>query len=350
MSRDPYEVLGVKNGATKDEIKKAYRERAYEFHPDRNPDDPGAEEKLKDINEAYEVLTGKRKKKEPPSFDPFSGFGANMWDDIFVNPFSRGPFSGGFEYTSRREKPKPRTLDLFVDLQLGFFEAVWGCTKRVDIIRSEGCTECDGHGRATAGSGPSKCGPCGGTGFVGIRNGMFQFTTTCSTCMGSGLTTSPCEKCSGTGRLDQVIHADIRIPAGVRPDETLRIARKGNEYDGRVGDVFVKLRSPYRHGDFQRFGSYSVSVKREIDFLDALLGCEIEVPSLREGETLRADVPPGTWDGETVLLRGEGIPRVNEEGRGDYEVRLTVKKPILSESERGILETMRSGRNATEDE
>ena len=342
--RDYYEVLGIAKGASEDEIKKAYRKVAKKYHPDLNPGNKEAEEKFKEANEAYEVLSNPEKKAKYDQFgfagvDPnygagqgggFDGFGGGVdLGDIFGDIFGGG--FGGFGGSSSRSNPNgPRKgSDVRVPLTLSFMEAVHGCTKTISITRRETCPDCNGSG-AAKGTSPETCPDCGGRGYV-MRQmrtpfGVMQSQQPCQRCGGKGkFVKNPCTHCHGTGKVGVKKSLEVRIPAGVDDDQSVALRGQGDAglNGGPNGDVIVLL-NVKPDPMFQRDG-YDVYVNVPITFKQAVLGDEVVVPTV-DGK-VEYTVPEGTQSGTTFRLRGKGIPYVGGRGRGDQYVKVSVEIP-----------------------
>lgn len=339
--RDYYDVLGVARDATKADVKRAYHRLALQYHPDKNPDDPEAEEKFKEASSAYAVLSDDEKRAiydrygheglrgaGQPGFsgveDIFSAFG-----DIF------GDFFGG-----GRRRAEPRGADLRLDMTLRFAEAVWGTTKEVEIGRNEPCGTCSGSG-AKAGTKPEACSTCGGKGQVLHSQGFFMIQTTCPQCRGEGsIVRDPCSDCRGRGVQRKRSKLTVSVPAGVDNGQTLRLAGKGEAAPGggRAGNLFVVLRVE-PDDRFLREGE-NVLTEARISYLKAALGGTIDVPVLDDAceGTTTVEVKPGTQPGDVLVRRGEGIPRINRHGRGDQVVQFKVEIPTRpSKRERELL-------------
>jgi molecular chaperone DnaJ len=352
--RDYYEVLGVSKSATDDEIKKAYRSLAKKYHPDMNPGDKEAEEKFKEVNQAYAVLSDAEKKARYDQFGPeaaegnygggygdfggFGGFGGGGFGfdigDIFGDIFGGG---GG----SRARKNGPqRGDDLAQRISISFEEAAFGCKKDVKYTKVERCGECKGSGCAD-GSSPKTCSKCNGSGQVRVQQrtplGVFQSTRPCDACGGTGKTIeNPCKKCKGTGMSNVSKTIEVSIPAGINDGQSLNVRGMGNagKNGGPAGDLYVTV-SVRKHPIFVR-EEFDIFCEIPITFPEAALGAEIRVPTL-EGETTY-EIPEGTQTGTTFTLRGKGIPYVNGRGRGDLIFKVVVEVPKnMSESQKDAL-------------
>lgn len=351
--RDYYEILGVPRDATQEEIKKAYRKLARQYHPDVNPGNKEAEEKFKEITEAYEVLSDEKKRAQYDQFghagDPGAGFGGfggfgdfqgtgfGGLDDLFDMFFGGTGFGGA--RASRRPQPQ-RGADLRYDLTIDFEEAAFGAKKNISIPRTETCSTCGGTG-AAPGTHPSKCNVCGGTGEIRTTQttpfGRFQSIRTCHRCHGTGeIITTPCGTCHGQGRVRRTRNITITIPPGVDTGSRLRVAGEGEAgiLGGPPGDLYViiKVRP---HKIFRRKDD-DVYVEIPISVVQAALGGEVEVDTLDGKDKIR--IPEGTQHGATFTLRGKGIPRLHGSGRGDQIVTVQVVVPTnLNEKQKQLL-------------
>ncbi|MBR0542707.1 MAG: molecular chaperone DnaJ [Clostridia bacterium] len=361
--RDYYEVLGVDRNATEDEIKKAYRQTAKKYHPDLHPGDKQAEEKFKEANEAYEVLSDAEKKARYDQFghagvDPnygagqggySAGFGGMDFDlgDIFSSFFGGG-FGGG---RSNPNAPQ-RGSDTQASVTISFEEAAKGCKRTVETMKIDVCDECHGSGCA-AGSSPKTCPDCHGSGHVTAQQrtpfGVIQTQKTCSRCNGRGtVIDNPCKKCHGAGRVRKPSSIEISIPAGIDDRQVINARGQGNKgvNGGPAGDlrVVVNVRP---HPIFEREG-YNVWVEMHISYPEAVLGCELEVPTI-DGK-VKYNVPAGTQSGDVFKLRNKGIQTLNNRGRGDELVRVIVDIPkkVTEKQKQLILELSKElGTNGT---
>lgn len=352
--RDYYEVLGINKGASDDEIKKAYRKTAKQYHPDLNPDNPEAEAKFKEANEAYEVLSDPDKKARYDAYghagvDPnygaggggfgggFGGFDGNIdLGDIFGSFFGGG-FGGG----QRRNPNAPqRGGDIQANISISFEEAAKGCRKTIEVSRTEVCDVCSGSG-AAPGSSSQTCPDCNGRGQVNtIRRtmlGQMQVSQPCTRCGGKGtIIPNPCTKCRGTGRVRRNAKVDVDIPAGIDDRQAFSVRSEGNKgtNGGPAGDlrVGVNVRS---HPYFERDG-FNVWYSAHISFAQAALGCELIVPTL-DGDVKYA-VPAGTQPGAVFKLKDRGIQYVNGRNKGDQLVKVIVDVPRkMNEQQKELL-------------
>ena len=344
--RDYYEVLGVPREAGEQEIKSAYRKLALQFHPDRNPNNPDAEEKFKQCSEAYAILADADKRA---AYDRFghaavSGGGSGGFDptvfqdvsEIFGDFFGFGDLFGG---GSRRGTRAQRGPDLREDVTLEFEEAVFGTETSVTVRRHESCEECRGSG-AAPGKAPVTCRSCGGRGQVRYQQGFFSMARTCPTCRGAGsVITDPCPKCKGEGRVLRQRTVDTKVPAGVEDGTRIRFSGLGEAgaHSGPPGDLYVVLHVK-EHAFFEREGN-DLHCVIPISFVQAALGTEIRVPTLEGEHALK--VPEGTQSGTTMRIRGKGVPVLNGHGKGDLFVEIRVQIPSkLNKRQRELLQEL----------
>jgi molecular chaperone DnaJ len=344
--RDYYEVLGVNRSASPDEIKKAYRGLARQYHPDVC-DLPDAEDRFKEVNEAYGVLGDADKRASYDrfghaglsngTFDPFAGFGGFGVD---IGGFRAEFVRGGVEFhTTSRRRPR-RGRDLHYDLHLTFEEAVFGCEKEIEITRYETCPECNGS-RAEPGTNPVRCQECNGIGQVRkIQHsilGSLTSVTTCPACHGMGETIPiPCRNCSGRGHVHAPHKLPITIPAGVDHGTQVRLAGEGEigERGGPRGDLYVVL-NVEPHPVFQRRGD-DILVELQINIAQAALGAKVKVPTLEGDEDI--SIPTGTQSGKVIRLRDKGVPHLRRDGRGDHMVLVRVATPTkLAQEQKDLL-------------
>jgi molecular chaperone DnaJ len=330
--RDYYEVLGVGRGASADALKKAYRSLARKFHPDVNSGDGGAEERFKEINEAYEVLSDPDRRAGYDRFghaangagggNPFGGFSGSPFGDLFESFF-------GTAGSSRQRTTAARGQDLQATVDLTFEEAVFGIDKDVEIIRLEACEACHGS-RMKDGQTPPRCSTCGGTGEVRRVQqtvlGQFMTSTPCSTCRGEGVNiTDPCPKCRGRGRVSQSRTIKVTIPPGIDESQTLRLSGQGEfgPNGGGAGNLYVKVRvKPHEH--FTRQGK-QIHLQLGVNVAQAMLGDEIEIETL-DGPVM-FKMPQGTQSGQQFRLRNKGVPDLRGGERGDQFVTIHVVIP-----------------------
>ena len=359
--RDYYEVLGIAKTASDDEIKSAYRKLAKKYHPDLNPDNKGAEDKFKEVGEAYEVLSDKEKKSRYDQFghagvDPnfgaggggygggFGGGGVDLGDlfgDLFGGGGGFGGFGGGQRRSANPNAPR-RGTDIRVSLVLTFMEAVHGCTKTVSVNKQDTCPECGGTG-AAKGTSPETCSSCRGSGFVTVQQrtpfGVMQSSQPCSHCGGKGkIIKTPCNKCHGSGKTTAAKRVEVKVPAGIDDDQSMRLSGLGDtgSNGGPAGDliVIVTVRPDTM---FEREG-HDVHVTVPLTYSQAVIGAQVIVPTI-DGK-VEYTVPEGTQSGTTFRLRSKGIQYVNGRGRGDQYVHVTVEIPKkLTKAQREALKT-----------
>lgn len=326
--RDYYETLAVEKGASEEELKKAYRRLAVQFHPDRNPGDKAAEERFKEINEAYQILSDPQKRAAydrmghaafgqggyggaggfEQGFGNFSDIFDNIFGDIFGN--QRGAGQG---------------VDLRYNLELSFEEAAFGLEKELEFERDSICDTCRGSG-AKPGTQPKACRSCRGSGQVRFNQGFFVMQRTCPSCQGRGsVVEDKCKECRGAGKMRRPSKVSVKIPAGIDSEQRLRLRGEGEiaEPGGTPGDLYVVIRVR-EHPLFQRQNEH-ILLELPITFVQAALGAEIEVPTL--GGTTKVKLSPGTQNGETIRLKGKGIKRLNGTGSGDQLVRINIETP-----------------------
>ncbi len=345
--RDYYEVLGVAREASADELKKAYRKLALQYHPDRNPDDPAAEERFKEASEAYAVLSDPDKRRSydrfgfagvggeggVPGFDfgDLGGFG-DVFNDLFGDLF--GAPRGG---RGRRRGRGQRGADLRYNLEIGLADVLAGLETQLQIPKMRPCRACGGSG-APPGTAPERCAQCGGSGQMILQQGFFRISRPCDACGGEGeRLAARCGECRGAGRVEGQQTIVVRVPAGVEHGVRLRVAGEGEAgiAGGPPGDLYVVI-SIAQHPLFERDGR-DVHCEVPIPFATAVLGGEIEVPTLEGKVALR--VPEGTQSGKSFRLRGKGLPALHGAARGDQIVRIFVEVPSkLTPRARQLLE------------
>ena len=342
-NRDYYEILGVPRNASDEQIKKAFRKLAFQFHPDHN-NEAGAEEKFKEINEAYEIISDTEKRASYDRYGKvvtsdghgFEGFDFGGLGDIF------DAFFGGATTTARRRAPQ-KGADIRVKLDLSFEEAVFGTDKEFEIPRIENCSSCRGIG-SKPGTNPQKCPNCNGNGQVRrIQQslfGRFVQTNTCTQCHGEGtVITNPCPKCKGHGRERVKRNLPVTIPPGVDENYQLRLSGEGDAgiYGGSSGDIYITF-SVKPHKFFVRKG-IDILYELPVNFAQAALGNSIEVPTL-DGKTI-LKVPPGTQNGKILRIKDKGVPRLDVKGRGDQLVRIRIVTPqSLDSNQRRLFEEL----------
>lgn len=339
--RDFYEVLGLQKGASDSDIKKAYRKLAKEYHPDLNPGDKTAEARFKEVNEAYEVLSDQDKKSRYDQFghagvDPsygaggtYSGVNVNDLGDIFGSIFNDFGFGFGGSTRARNPAGPIRGRDVEITLPLSFMEAVHGAEKEINLSRLENCEHCNGSG-AEPGTSPAVCSECGGSGqvVVGQRSpfGTIQVSRVCPKCGGKGkVITSPCSKCHSQGRVKKNKKLKVNVPAGIDNGQSFAARGQGDagQNGGPSGDCVVTV-TVRPDPLFERDG-YDIWCEVPVTYAQAALGDEVTVPTV-DGK-VKYDIPEGTQPGTVFRLRNKGVPYVNNRGRGDQYLKVTVEIP-----------------------
>jgi molecular chaperone DnaJ len=335
--KDYYDVLGIARGASADEIKKAFRKKAKELHPDRNADNPNAEAQFKEANEAYDVLKDADKKAaydryghaafeggmggggQRPGQGDFSSAFSDVFDDLF------GDFMGGGRGGGRNRAT--RGADLRYNLRITLEEAYNGLQKTINVPTSVACDECNGSG-AEGGSEPATCPTCAGMGKVRATQGFFTVERTCPTCSGAGqIIKNPCKSCHGQGRKEKDRALSVNIPAGVETGTRIRLSGEGEAglRGGSTGDLYIFIEVD-EHEIFQR-DSINLYCRVPVSMVTAALGGDIEVPSIDGGRS-RVKVPMGSQSGRQMRLRGKGMPAVRSSQTGDMFIELSVETPV----------------------
>lgn len=352
---DYYDVLEVSKEATAAEIKKAYRKKAVKYHPDKNPGDPEAEKKFKEISEAYEVLSDDKKRAMYDRYGKdavhgaaggMGGQGFASMDEAlrtFMGAFGGGEsifesFFGGGSPRGGHGQMRQQGASKRVNITLSFEEAAKGVEKELAITNNITCTDCNGRGAASF-DGIERCDRCGGQGQVFEQRGFFSMSMTCPKCQGEGqMITKPCESCHGQGTVKDKQHVKVTIPAGVDSGMRLRMSGYGDAGygGGPAGDLYVFI-DVKDHDVFDREGD-DIILDLPVSFTEAALGCKKEVPSLLN-HTCRLTIPPGTQNGKIFRVKGEGFPNVHGSGTGDLLVRIFVETPTnLNKRQKELLE------------
>lgn len=328
--KDYYELLGVSRNASEEELKKAYRKLALKFHPDRNPGDKHAEDRFKEVSEAYQVLTDPQKRTQ------YDQFGHAAFGD-------GGPFRGGFDFSSgfedifgdifgeffgsgtSRRRTRTRGDDLRYNLNISFEEAAFGVEKKFKVPRQAVCDTCHGTG-SKPGTSPRTCPTCRGKGQVSFQQGFFNISRTCNQCRGQGaIISDPCETCNGAGRLRKFHTLSVKIPPGVDNGSRLKLRGEGETglAGGPAGDLYVVIQVE-PHPLFVRDG-LDIICEVPISFVQAALGAELEVPTL-EGK-VKMKIPSGTQSGRVFRLKGKGVKDIQGYHQGDQHVRVALETP-----------------------
>ncbi len=345
--RDFYDVLGVSRGASAEELKKAYRAKAKELHPDRNTSDPSAEAQFKEVNEAYDILKDDNKKAAYDRYghaafeggaagggrgQPQGDF-ASAFSDVFEDLF--GDFMGGRGGAGRARAQ--RGSDLRYNLRVSLEEAFKGAQKTINVPTSVSCEVCKGTG-AEGGAEPATCPTCSGVGKVRAQQGFFTVERTCPTCSGAGqIVKNPCRTCGGAGRTEKERALSVNIPAGVETGTRIRLASEGEAgmRGGPTGDLYIFIEVK-EHALFQRDGVH-LFCRVPVSMTTAALGGEVEVPSI-DGGKARVKVPPGSQTGKQMRLRAKGMPALRGGGQGDMLIELAVETPVnLTARQRDLL-------------
>lgn len=351
-----YETLGISKNATADEIKKAYRQKALKYHPDKNPGNPEAEQQFKDISEAYEVLSDEKKRQIYDRHGTaglngpgghYGGHGYETMDEAlrtFMGAFGAGGesvfdfFGGGGGDFNGNSSRVHQGASKRVNLTVSFEEAAKGVDKELAVSNYVSCSSCHGSGSASA-KGVKTCSKCKGRGQVFEQRGFFSMTTPCPDCRGEGKTiTDPCKECRGEGVVKQKQHIKIHIPAGVDSGMRLKMGGYGDagQGGGPPGDLYVFV-TVETHDLFERQGN-DILLDLPISFTEAALGCKKEVPSLFS-HTCRVTIPEGTQNGKVFRVKGEGFPSVHGHGKGDLLIRIFVETPThLNTKQKEVLQ------------
>ena len=348
-SVDLYEIMGVSRSASQEEIRKAYLKLAHKYHPDKTGGDKAAEDKLKEINAAYDILKNPEKRKQYDQFgstdgQPFSGFGQGFGGDAGESPFG-DLFDMLFGQSGRQgqrgaARPQPGH-DLEYELSITLEEVAHSCKKTISFARPETCNNCNGSG-AAKGASPETCPQCRGAGQVRMAHGVFSMSQTCPRCRGTGkIISNPCNSCSGTGQIRGKRELSVDIPAGVESGNRLRVSGEGEggRMGGPRGDLYIRIRV-MPHNFFERAGTDLICAV-PITFSQAALGATIRVPTISGMADLK--VPAGAQSGTQLRLRGNGLPDMRGYRQGDQLVLIRVETPVkLSHRQRELLEEFES--------
>ena len=350
--RDYYEVLGASKGASAEELKKAYRTKAKELHPDRNTDNPNAEAQFKEINEAYDVLKDADKKAAYDRYGhaafeggrgPGGGGGGNgdfgaSFSDVFEDLFGDFMGRGGQGAQGGRRSRAQRGSDLRYNLRVSLEESFKGVQKTITVPSAVACDVCSGTG-AEGGAEPVTCPTCSGMGKVRAQQGFFTVERTCPTCAGAGQTIkNPCKSCGGAGRTEKERSLSVNIPAGVETGTRIRLSGEGEAgmRGGPTGDLYIFIETR-EHAIFKRDG-VNLFITIPVSMITAALGGEVEVPTIDGGKS-RVKVPAGTQAGKQLRLRGKGMPALRGGGAGDMLIELAVETPVnLTAKQKELLE------------
>ncbi|MCI8933754.1 MAG: molecular chaperone DnaJ [Clostridiaceae bacterium] len=346
--KDLYEALGLQKGASDEEIKKAYRKLAKKYHPDLNPGDKTAEEKMKEVNAAYEILSDPEKKARYDQFghagvDPSYGGGGGQYsgfEDFDLGSIFDSFFGGGMGGGQTRRSGPRKGESIRASVTLTFEEAAFGCQKQITVNRVETCPDCGGSG-AKAGTSAETCPDCHGTGQIKTTQrtilGMMSTSSPCSRCRGTGkIIKDPCPSCRGAGSLRKQRMITVQIPAGIDHGQTISVRGEGNagQNGGPAGDIFVTV-NVTPHEIFKRRGQ-DVMVELPVTFVQAALGAELEAPSI-DGK-ISYNMPEGTQPDTVFRIRGKGIPNLNGRGRGDQFIKVKIEIPRnLTREQKDIL-------------
>ena len=346
--KDLYEALGLQKGASDEEIKKAYRKLAKKYHPDLNPGDKTAEEKMKEVNAAYEILSDPEKKARYDQFghagvDPSYGGGGGQYsgfEDFDLGSIFDSFFGGGMGGGQTRRSGPRKGESIRASVTLTFEEAAFGCQKQITVNRVETCPDCGGNG-AKAGTSAETCPDCHGTGQIKTTQrtilGMMSTSSPCSRCRGTGkIIKDPCPSCRGAGSLRKQRMITVQIPAGIDHGQTISVRGEGNagQNGGPAGDIFVPV-NVTPHEIFKRRGQ-DVMVELPVTFVQAALGAELEAPSI-DGK-ISYNMPEGTQPDTVFRIRGKGIPNLNGRGRGDQFIKVKIEIPRnLTREQKDIL-------------
>ena len=351
MAEDYYKTLGVNKNVTAEELKKAYRKLAMQYHPDRNPNNKEAEQKFKDISQAYEIISDPQKRAAYDSyghaaFDQNSGFGragaghgggfhgssgfSDMFSDIFENMMGGG--------SHRQAEFNARGADLRYNLEISLDEAFKGKQTKIKFTTATGCQTCNSTGSSEK-SEPSRCSTCAGQGRIRVQQGFFAMERTCHSCNGSGhVIKNPCKTCHGEGRIQKEKTLSANIPAGVEEGNRIRLSGEGEAgiRGGQAGDLYIFI-SIKKHQIYERHGM-DLHCHMPVKMTTAILGGSIEVPSI-DGIAVKFNVPAGSQSGAKFRLKGKGMPKINSKQYGDLYIHAIVETPVnLSSEQKALIE------------
>jgi molecular chaperone DnaJ len=338
---NPYEVLGVHKNASEAEIKKAYRKQALKYHPDRNPGNKEAEEKFRELSLAYEILSDPQKRAQYDQYGRIfddngasagPDFASTIFEEFFGSAF--GDFFGGSS-SNRRQRPT-RGSHIRMSIEIDFIEAAFGTSKTITIPKTINCRRCDGTGAEPGGI--STCHTCNGSGQTVRRQGFFSISTPCPSCGGTGkLIKEVCKECKGSGTQRLNKELEVKIPAGIEDEMTLRLSGEGNggQFGGPAGDLLLEVRVK-EHAFFNRKGR-DIYLDLPISFTDAILGKTINIPTLKD--SVEITIKPGTQPGDQIVLKGKGIPDIKGYGVGNLYVNIKVVLPTkLTKRQKELLQ------------
>lgn len=360
MADDYYNILGVQKGASEDELKKAYRKLAMQYHPDKNQGDAAAEKKFKSINEAYDVLKDPQKRAAYDRFGheafssggmgqagggaagfDFSGSFSDIFEDLF-GEFTGGRRGGGGGQRAPQSSAA-RGNDLRYNLDITLEDAFKGKQQTIKVTSSGACEVCDGSG-AEKGTQPETCGTCGGRGTVRAQQGFFTIERSCATCHGTGkVIKNPCKNCAGSGRVRKEKSLNVSIPAGVEEGTRIRLAGEGEAgfRGGQAGDLYIFL-SIKPHKIFRRDGA-NIYCNVPLAFATASLGGHVEVPTI-DGGRVKVNIPEGTQSGHQFRLKGKGMSILRSSAKGDMYIEVAVETPVnLSKKQKDLLKEFEKG-------
>jgi len=333
---DLYSVLGVEKSASEQELKKAYRQLALKYHPDKNPDDKEAEEKFKEISAAYEILSDAEKRKQYDTFGTVSNIGQNPQPDFDIRDiFSNMGFDFGDIFSGKQRGRPARGQDLRKSINISFMDSALGCSKNIKIEYPFSCKSCGGNG-SKDGNNVYPCPTCNGSGKIGRRQGVMQILTTCAACNGRGERIAiKCDDCEGSGQKYREEVLKVSIPAGIDSNTTMRLAGKGmpSDYGGPSGDLYLSLRV-MPHKKFNKVGK-TITSDEKVGYIDAILGTKIDVETIHGNVAIK--VPAGTQPNSKLRLPGKGI------AQGDHIITINVSLPKkLSDEEKELLTKLKS--------